>query len=202
MHLYRSVLGLLVLSLLMTAGPSSAKKKKKDAPTEPGTYSEWQEDIDQLEIVQTFKLADYKTIHVDAFDSSKTELPEEDDNTYAPVKEVLADPEPSFIEGLSDKLSGIDVQEGTGKDGLVITATIVKMNPGSRAARYWGGFGAGAAGTGLEIVVKDGKSGNVLLRIHQERRSGFGVGGGNYVKLMQRNLREVGEDVALVLSAF
>jgi len=76
------------------------------------------------------------------------------------------------------------------------------MDPGSRAARYWAGMGAGAARTGISGEVVDGASGKVPLHFNQERRSGFGVGGGDYVKLMQRTLRQLGGDVALILNAF
>jgi uncharacterized protein DUF4410 len=76
------------------------------------------------------------------------------------------------------------------------------MDPGSRAARYWAGFGAGAARTKLVGEVADAASGKVLLRFTQERRSGVGMGGGNYIELMNRNLVTIGEDVAGVLKAF
>ena len=54
-----------------------------------------------------------------------------------------------------------------------------------------------AAYTGLY-----GATGKVLLKIDQERRSGVGAMGGDYVELMQRNLRAIGEDMALVFSKF
>jgi len=198
----RHILVCLLTLTLITAAPSLAKKKKYSSSTEPGTYTEWQEDIDRLEILSTFELSNYKKIYVGEFDSSMTELPERDDNTFEPVQEVLADPEPPFIQGLDKELSGIKVETGEGQDGLVVTGKVLKLDPGSRAARYWGGFGAGATEVQLELEVKDGKTGETLLRVTQERRSGFGVGGGNYIKLLHRSLREIGEDLALVLSAF
>jgi hypothetical protein len=76
------------------------------------------------------------------------------------------------------------------------------MDPGSQAARYWGGFGAGAARTEVEGEVVDARTGKALLRFRQERRSGVGMFGGDYVKLMQRNLRTIGEDLAGVLRRF
>lgn len=62
--------------------------------------------------------------------------------------------------------------------------------------------GAGAARVVLRLEVSDGGSGRTLLKIKQERRAGVGMGGGDYVKLMNRNLRQIGGDVALVLAAF
>ena len=139
---------------------------------------------------------------VGKFDTSKTPLPEEDDNSYTHVKQVLADPVTPFVEGLR-KGAGMTVEAGKGGGGtLVVTGVVKEMDPGSRAARYWAGFGAGAARTAVEIVVKDGGSGKTLLKITQERRSGVGMAGGGYTELLNRNLRAIGKDVALVINAF
>jgi len=48
----------------------------------------------------------------------------------------------------------------------------------------------------------DAATGSTLLRFRQERRSGFGVAGGDYVKLMNKNLRTIGKDVAGIFKAF
>jgi hypothetical protein len=141
------------------------------------------------------------------FDASATPLPEEDDNTYAPVKNVLARTAPPFVEGLSGELGKPSASVGekgqkAGAGALVVRGKVVTMDPGSKAARYWGGFGAGAARTELQGEVVDGGSGKVLLRFHQERRSGVGLVGGDYEKLMDRNLRAIGEDLAGVLKHF
>ena len=76
------------------------------------------------------------------------------------------------------------------------------MDPGSKAKRYFAGFGAGAARTKVSGEIVDGKTGKVLVRFTQERRSGVGMMGGDYVGLMNRNLRAIGEDVANIVSAF
>jgi hypothetical protein len=193
----------LVVACVAVAMPGLAKKKDKDS-TAPGKYEEWNDDIDVIEIVETFSMSDYKAIVVTAFDSEGVELPEKDDNTYEPVKTVLRNPESPFADGLAGEFKGAEIKEGEsgGAGELVISAKVLEMDPGSKAARYWAGFGAGAARAHLEITVKDGASGKVLLKIDQERRSGMGAMGGDYVELMQRNLRAIGEDMALVFSKF
>jgi hypothetical protein len=50
--------------------------------------------------------------------------------------------------------------------------------------------------------VVDGKSGDVLLRIQHERRSGSGMFGGSDEKVMTKSLREVGRDIGKALGAF
>jgi hypothetical protein len=195
----------LLVSLL--ALPGGAFAKDKPAPTSPGKYTEWGGEIDELEIVAPFKLADYKSIVVEPFDTSATPLPEEKDNTYEPVKNVLARTAPPFVEGLSGELghpsaSAREKGQKAGAGALVIRGKVVSMDPGSKVARYWAGFGAGAARAEIQGEVVDGGSGKVLLRFHQERRSGVGLVGGDYEKLMNRNLRTIGEDIAGVLKHF
>lgn len=201
--LLRLSLALVFLSLL--ASPLAARKGKGPS-TEPGKYEEWNEEIDELEIVETFKLSDYSKVVVEPFDTDDTPLPEKDDNTYEPVQQVLKDPAAPFAEGLTGELEGkIAVSQGSGgKAGgtLIVRNKMLTLDPGSKAARYWAGFGAGAARAEVSGEVVDAATGKVLLRFKQERRSGVGVAGGDYVKLMQRNLRTIGEDMALILNAF
>lgn len=186
--------------------PQALAGKKKGASTEPGTYKEWKDEIDVLEIVTSFKLADYTKIAVQGFDTENTPLPEKADNTFEPVKKVLGNVEGSLAKGIEEELESKTIEvEASDKKGagvLVVTGVVEAMNPGSKAARYWAGFGAGAAGTRLAIEVKDGASGDVLLRITQERRSGVGAFGGDYEDLLNRNLEAIGADIALVLSSF
>ena len=198
-------LSLAVALLSFLASPVEARKGKGPS-TEPGKYTEWNDEIDEIEIVETFKLSDYSKLVVEPSDTEGTPLPEKDDNTYEPVQEVLKDPAGPLVEGLSGELEGkMSVSQSSGgKDQgtLVVRTRLLTLDPGSRAARYWAGFGAGAARAEVSGEVVDAATGKVLLRFKQERRSGVGVAGGDYVKLMQRNLRTIGEDVALILNAF
>jgi len=193
----------IALLLLMAVALPAAARKPRPASTAPGTYVDWKDEIDELVIVESFKLADYTRVGVEAFDTANTPLPEQDDNTYKPVKAVLTDPAGPFAQGLAGALNRLEVsrEPGEGKV-LLVRAKVESMDPGSRAARYWASFGAGAARTRLAGEVVDAESGKVLLRFTQERRSGFGVAGGDYVELMNRNLVTIGEDVALILNAF
>jgi hypothetical protein len=191
--------------LLLLAGSAQAKKGK--APTEPGSYRDWNGEIDQLTVVRSFSFADYQRLVVGDFDTSDTPLPERDDNTWEPVQKVLADVASPLVEALANNLEGTRVSAADGaapteKGTLILRGKVLEMDPGSRAARYWGGFGAGAARTKLECELVDAASGDVLLRFTQERRSGVGVGGGGYVDLLQRNLRTIGRDLAEALPRF
>jgi Domain of unknown function (DUF4410) len=197
-------LGIALLLLVAVAVPAGARKAKA-APTAPGVYVDWKDEVDELEIVETFKLSDYQTVSVESFDARDTPLPDSDDNTYGPVKAVLTDAAGPFTQGLAGGVGDrIDVSRGAGGGAraILIRARVESMDPGSQAARYWAGFGAGAARTRLAGEAVDAETGKVLFRFKQERRSGVGAFGGNYVELLNRNLVTIGEDVALIFNAF
>ena len=198
----------LILAVVMLAAPSVLFAKKKPASTAPGKYTEWNNEIDELEIVQSFKLGDYERVVVEPFDTSATPLPEADDNTLAPVKNVLSRVAAPFVEGLARELSKPAEVGEKGKQpepgALVVRGKVNNLDPGSKAARYWAGFGAGATRVEIEGEVMDARTGKVLLRFRQERRSGSGFNafGGDYEKLMERSVQQIGEDLASVLQHF
>lgn len=199
----RVVLALLLIAI--AALPLYARGKKTLASTVPGTYENWGPDIDKLEIVQTFKFADYSKVAVEPFDTDGVKLPEKEDNTYEPVKKVLASSTEGFVQGLRgsvDAKVSVEEKPGKGADTLIIRAKVVTMDPGSKAKRYFAGFGAGAARAKIEGEIVDAKTKAVLARFAQERRSGMGMMGGDYQEMMQRNLNAIGEDVANLLKAF
>jgi hypothetical protein len=134
-------------------------------------------------------------------------LPDSDDNTYEPVKKVLADVSTPLLEGLKSQLpKGLSASAEANPAGdpgvLVVRGKVEVMDPGSKAARSFLSFGAGAARATLSGEIADAASGRVMLRFKQERRSAFGLFGGDYVKLMNRNLRAIGEDLADALGVF
>lgn len=195
---------------LLSAQALSAGAKGK-APTEKGTYKEWNDDlIDRLEVVQNFSLASYSRLVLLPLDTVATPLPEKEDNTYAPTTQVLGKIGDIVLEGMRKGLSGKleasaapSPPEGEATRGtLVLRGKVREMNPGSRAARYWVGFGAGKSRVELECEVVDAATGEVLLRLTHARASGIGAAGGDYAKFLTDDAREAGEDIGKMLLAF
>jgi|SRR5688572_27927797 len=186
--------------------PAEARRKKSPAAsTEPGTYQQWGPNIDEIEIVKPFNAADYKTIVVVPFDTDEVQLPKPEDNTYEPVKKVLASVTDPFVASLGEHTEAkvsLDAKPGKGEGTLIVRGKVLEMDPGSKAARYFAGFGAGAARSKISGEIVDAKTKAVLVKFTQERRSGVGMMGGDYVGLMNRNLRAIGEDVANILRVF
>lgn len=189
----------ILLLMIVSAIPAFARGKKNPATTEPGSYKQWGPDIDEIEIVKKFSFADYGKIAVEPLDTSTV------DKSDKSVEEAVGAATDEFAGQLGKEVKApVSVEEKPKKSGdtLVIRAKVTSMDPGSRAARYWGGFGAGAAVVKMEGEIVDGKTNKVLARFTQERRSGFGIGGGNSVTLLRRNIRAIATDVGNLLKAF
>jgi hypothetical protein len=193
-----------LLCLLALAMPLYARGKKSNS-VEPGKYKEWGPDIDEIEILKSFRFADYTKVAFIEFDTDDVKLPEKDDNTYEPVKKVLASATEGLVQGVRGEVDTkvtIEDKEPKSAGTLIIRGKVVELDPGSKSARYFAGFGAGAARVKIEAEIVDAASGEVLARFEQERRSGVGVMGGDYQELLQRSLNAVGEDIANLLKAF
>lgn len=108
----------------------------------------------------------------------------------------------AFTKAIADsKTFGEVLPAGTDPvpdNALVVEGKFTKIDPGSRAKRYWGGFGAGKSGVGVEGTVKDA-SGKVLAEFAHMKNSGIGFGGGDYVKFLSDDTKDVGHDIAIFL---
>jgi len=196
----------LALSLLVSASAATpAWAKDAGAPTAPGHYDEWGPDIDAIDIARTFRLADYGRVAVEPLATDAVTLPPSDENTYEPVKTMLGRFSQVFADSLRDELSmpvALGDAPATDAGALRLRGKVLLLDPGSRAKRYWGGFGAGAVRVEIHCELVDAASGEVLLSFTQQRRSGFGGFGGGYEALMARTIRQIGGDVANLLGQF
>ena len=201
----RIAIALLALSLFAPA----LIARDHPAPTAPGTYKEWGPDIDQIEIVKSFKIADYDKIVVNTFDTSQSPLPDPKEKSYNSIKSVLEAYTLTLVEALRPELKAkaeVSVSDKPTKAAktLIVRGKVEDLTPGSRAKRYLAGFGAGAAGTKFSGEIVDAKSGEVLAKFTQERRSGgtFKFAGGNDMDVMRDTIHAAGKDVAHILDAF
>jgi hypothetical protein len=190
-----------VLTFALLADPAAASK----GTTTPGTYHDWNGDIDEVTILQPLRLDAYNDIAVESFDVTKVALPNPKENTYEAVRSALSSLKPAFLEGFQKNLrrkpGGPNPIRGKGQT-LVVLVRLTKLDPGSQAARYWGSFGAGAVKIEMTGEFVDASSRKILVRFKQERRSGFGMFGGGYGELFTRTARQIGGDIADLLNAF
>jgi hypothetical protein len=193
---------LIIISLPLAADAASPPG------TAPGAYHDWAGEIDQVVIIQPFHADNYRDIAVESFDSTGVQLPDRNDNTYEAVHSALQAIKPAFMEGLQNNLRPRAASQATadlvrGKaQALVIRSRLTKVDPGSQAARYWVGYGAGAVKIDISGEIIDHASNKTLVTFKQERRSGVGVFGGGYGALFARTARQIGADVARLINAF
>jgi hypothetical protein len=202
------LIGLTVFALFASA-PSAEARGRKSVSTEPGTYKEWGPDIDEITIKKTFKIANYNTIVVMPFDTRKTTRPGKDEDSYNAVNKVLDGFSGTLSEALRQELKATAKVEQHSKAPrasrtLIVRGTVVEIDPGSRAARYWAGFGAGGAQTKITGEIVDAATGAVLIHFEQSRRSGGTTkfAGGKDTQVMRDSIHAIGEDIAHMLDAF
>jgi hypothetical protein len=104
----------------------------------------------------------------------------------------------------SSKLFGTVSTDATAvpsASSIVVEGRFLAINPGSRAKRYWVGFGAGRSGVYVAGRVLDSE-GKVLAEFQQGRHSGVGFYGGSYVKFLTDDVEDIGADIADFLIDF
>jgi hypothetical protein len=82
---------------------------------------------------------------------------------------------------------------------LIVEGKFVTLDPGSRAKRYFAGFGAGKSSVKVTGSVKDA-SGKVLATFTQRRIGAMGIGGGDSLGKLISDSRKIGEDIAKFLA--
>lgn len=92
-----------------------------------------------------------------------------------------------------------DAGANAGGDTLVVEGKFVTLDPGSRAKRYFVGFGAGKSSVKVTGVVKDA-SGRTLATFEQRRIGAMGLGGGDSLGKLMTDSRNIGEDLAKFLA--
>ena len=196
----------LLFSGVLGCGGNSAAAARKALPSQyPSVRNNWHGIIERVEFKENFSLDDYSELVIVPIDTSQTPMPPKD-NTYVPVKEALERCTYVVSQGIESKLTStpVTVAPSTVPAGriVVLRGTITEMNPGSQAARYWVGFGAGSAGTRLSAELVDGPSGRVLLRLKDGAVAPGGMFGGGYRDLLDANMKVLGRDIGVLLTGF
>lgn len=188
-------------------GGNSAAAARKALPSQfPSIRNNWHNRIERVEFFENFSLDDYRELVFMPLDTSRTPLPPKD-NTFEPVREALERATTTVARGVEAKLTTIPVTVATstvtpsGK-AIILRGEVTEMNPGSQAARYWVGLGAGSAGTRINVEVIDAPSGRTLLRLKDGAVAPGGAFGGGYRELLDRNMKQLGQDIGVLLSGF
>lgn len=86
-------------------------------------------------------------------------------------------------------------------NALVVEGSFVTLDPGSRAKRYFAGFGAGKSSVEVIGTVSDAQR-KLLARFRQRRIGAMGFGGGDSLGKLMSDTRSIGEDIGKFLAAW
>ena len=84
-------------------------------------------------------------------------------------------------------------------NAIIVEGKFVTLDPGSRAKRYFAGFGAGKSSVKVAGAVKD-STGQTLATFEQRRIGAMGMGGGDSLGKLMSDSRSIGEDIAKFLA--
>jgi hypothetical protein len=86
-------------------------------------------------------------------------------------------------------------------DAVIVEGKFTELDPGSRAKRYFVGFGAGKSGVTVSGSIKTA-DGTLLATFTQRRIGVMGAGGGDSLGKLAGDTKSIGEDLAKFLSAW
>lgn len=171
--------------------------------------------LDRIELfVASPEGASGVTVAIMAFDTSATDLgtggkdgkpsrQEEAQTMQAEGPRVLAE---RFVAAL--KASGgykdviaLKAGQAPPAGALVVSGRFLTLDPGSRAKRYFAGFGAGKSSVEVAGDVKDA-TGRTLATFQQRRIGTMGMGGGDSLGKLISDSRSIGEDIARFMTAW
>jgi hypothetical protein len=113
---------------------------------------------------------------------------------------VLAERFSATLQGGPFKAVQVLKADETAPEGaVVIEGKFLTLDPGSRAKRYFAGFGAGESAVEVSGVVKDA-SGKTLAAFQQRRVGAMGMGGGDSLGKLMSDSKSIGEDIANFLA--
>jgi hypothetical protein len=162
--------------------------------------------LDEIKLFSA-KLPATKVVVMRPFSATDADLTEgdkkEDTKTMQPIAPgLLAD---EFVAKVKTMGAFAEASVLTGDaapaDAIVVEGKFREMDPGSRAKRYFVGYGAGKSGVMVEGAVKS-SDGTVLATFQQRRVGVMGFAGGDSIEKMKADTKAIGEDLAKFLSAW
>ena len=167
--------------------------------------------LDRIELyVRALEHPERLTVEIRPFDIAGVDLgtggAEGKDTRQQEAKTMQNDGPRLLAEHIVQGLKGSPFKAATvsteaaasGDDRLIVEGRFVQLDPGSRAKRYFVGFGAGKSSVKVTGTVKDG-AGRVLATFEQRRVGAVGVGGGDSLGKLMSDTRAIGGDIGKFL---
>ena len=177
---------------------------KPDSAVSGKSYVDWHNYLDYIHIYKTVMAKDYSRIYILPIDQSNIQFPEKQDNRYpAMVNGIKNFPDiirTQFLKRIPNLEVVIlkDWPAQVADKSLCLQLTLEEIDMGSRALRFWVGFGAGAQSVKISGKVFS-NTGEEFFNFNQKRLSSKGGLKFTYQRVLESEFENLGEDIAKVL---
>ncbi len=136
-------------------------------------------------------------------DIVKGEKKEETKTMQADGPRILAERFASALRetGPFPNVTILEKEGSAAPDGSLVSGKFTEIDPGSRAKRYFVGFGSGKSAISVEGLVCSG-DGTLMARFAQRRLGVMGAFGGDSLGKMAADMKNIGEDLAKFMNAW
>lgn len=196
-----SFVALLAASILVTGCSTTSSTKSEAKIKYPSKVKGWN-GIDGVEFFQPYKLAGYSALIVDSVVTNQCTLPPKGENTYEVTLAALGQADTLIFteieRGLKEKLPVVAKSAPNQPTGntLLLKVKVAEFNPGSVAARFWVGFGAGSGWVRMSGELVDATTQKTVMTFDQRRISSMRL---DYKGMFAACTKEIGEDFARVI---
>lgn len=195
---------ILCVSTLCMAQEVKPIEVKPDSAVSGKSYVDWHNYLDYIHIYKTVMAKDYSRIYILPIDQSNIQFPEKQDNRYpAMVNGIKNFPDiirTQFLKRIPN-LEVVILKEWPAQvadKSLCLQLTLEEIDMGSRALRFWVGFGAGAQSVKISGKVFS-NTGEEFFNFNQKRLSSKGGLKFTYQRVLESEFENLGEDIAKVL---
>jgi hypothetical protein len=198
------VLSTLALAAIWLGAPGTAAVLEQDRSpirtVKDGALDEIKLYVDKLPTSTHAVIRQFSATDADIV---KGEKKEETKTMQADGPRMLAD---RFVAKLKElgpftDVSVLEPDAAPPADALVVEGKFTELDPGSRAKRYFAGFGAGKSAVTVSGSVK-AADGTLLAEFEHRRVGVMGVAGGDSLGKLTSDSKSLGEDIAKFLNTW
>jgi Domain of unknown function (DUF4410) len=158
--------------------------------------------VDEVEFKQPYRFANYTALVVDSVVTNQCTLPPKGENTHEVTLAALGQADTLIFteieRGLKEEIPVVAKSapnQPTGKT-LLLKVKVSEFNPGSVAARFWVGFGAGSGWVRMSGELVDASTQKTVMTFDQRRISSMRL---DYKGMFAACTKEIGEDFARLI---
>ncbi len=211
LHRWKFSVSILLVALSAAlAGCGAVQTKAHDAVGASGLQpTQDDEDAGLVGISPGFQLKDYRVIAVDRFAVAPEDIKDEDDKALAASMPLFLQSElvrRLHDSGLFEKVVSLTEAQAPPaiERALKLEGTITRLAGGSRALRFWVGFGAGRSKAQVETRFVDLQSGRVVMVTADRRVAAISEAlsldyGGDSEGLLKQSFDNMARDLARFL---